>query len=92
MCIKKIFLHSNLLGGGLVSFLTLSESTTQSLNALSPGALVCIYEFSKFDQTIAIPADHQEKSAGNLSIPYKFYAVCWRGNGRTINVMCNRIG
>ena len=63
-----ICLHSNLLGGGLVSFLTLSESTTQSLNALSPGALVCIYEFSKSDQTITTPADHQEKSAFRVYI------------------------
>ena len=78
----------------MVSFLTLSESTTQSLNALSPGALVCIYEFSESDQIT--PADddrHQENNAeDSMSIPYKFYAVCWRGNGRTINVMCNRIG
>lgn len=84
----------NMLGGGLVSFSTLSEDTVNSLNALNePGVLVCVYEFS-FNDVIDTATDGNSditmNNSTNDSSPYTLHCVCWRGKGRTMNVMCGK--
>ena len=81
----------NLLGGGLVSFSTLTDNTVNSLNALDPGILICVYEFSFSDvvETEGI-TDIVASSSTENTIPHQLHCVCWRGKGRTMNVMCGK--
>lgn len=73
----------NLLGGGMVSFSTLSPAVVVALSPLSIGSLLCSYTYSPSDRvegTSACPSDAQ----------HTFHMVCWRGATRAINVMCNK--
>ena len=79
----------NLLGGGLVSFSTLSESTVNSLTALDAGILICVYEFS-FSDVLDTEGTPSTTSNTDNSLPHQLHCVCWRGKGRTMNVMCGK--
>lgn len=78
----------NLLGGGLVSFSTLSDNTVNSLNALDPGILICLYEFSFSD--VVETEGNTDIVATENPVPHQLHCVCWRGKGRTMNVMCGK--
>ena len=87
----------NILGGGLVSYSTLSASAVLQLSAeVQTGSLVAVYHYSPAD---ALPsADTAVKEAeGGLEkqeavAAHSFYAICWKGHTRTLNVMCGKIG
>lgn len=77
----------NMLGGGLVSFSTLSPEFVNSLYALPTGIVICKYAFRPED--VIVP------EGSTLELPttsHNFYAICWKGNTRAINVMCGKIG
>jgi len=90
---RKVFVSCqdfcNILGGGLVSFQTLTAQTTLALLSMTQGALICIYEFRSSDK---LESAAEKSSLYSVEEGHKFYAVCWRGHGSTINVMCNKIG
>ena len=107
---RKIFVNaqdfSNLLGGGLVSFNTLSASTVQRCSAMTPGAIIIVYHFSPRDVLDADVASSGATSSSeigngvesemlssvedNSSLEHCIYCVCWRGQTRTLNVMCGK--
>lgn len=72
----------NFLGGGLVSFNTLSPKTVLALCAFTTGSIICTYKYTPSDvlaNCAAIPLNHS------------FHIVCYRGVSRTLNVMCSKI-
>lgn len=73
----------NLLGGGLVSFQTLSARSVLALTQISTGSLICEYNFN--------PADCVGGAQTEISGTYVFRVVCFRGTSRTVNVMCNKV-
>lgn len=93
----------NMLGGGLVSYSTLSAETLVRLNAIPSGVVIAIYEYRPQDVVPAAAAaasvDEAQQAASSTataSAPaagmHKFYAICWKGNSRAINVMCGKVG
>lgn len=76
-----------MLGGGLVSFTTLSGDFLNALNKLSTGIVICTYDFKAEDMIAGEGSAEVPASAA-----HKFYAVCWKGNSRAINVMCGKVG
>jgi hypothetical protein len=81
----------NLLGGGLVSFSTLSAPTVQQLSGLSSGVFVCHYAYSPEDQAPVMGNTAELPLQVFGPGPFHFYAVCWRGASRSINVMCGKL-
>lgn len=79
---------SNILGGGLVSFSTLSASTIAQLCALPTGMVITYYDYDSND---CLPADEGSEFIPRLG-NFRFYAVCWKGISKTMNVMCSKIG
>jgi hypothetical protein len=80
----------NILGGGLVSYSTLSSKALNGLSALTePGVVIAVYSFSPNDLVI-VP--DREEAAIETQPQHEFYAVCWKGNSRSLNVMCGKIG
>ena len=96
----------NLLGGGLVSFSTLSAATLAAVTSMPSGALICVYKFDPADVLAPAPAaadadassSSSSSSAGAAAAPlaasaangYFMHAICWRGQTRTMNVMCGK--
>ena len=76
----------NLLGGGLVSFQTLSAATVAALTKLAPGSLICEYRFNAVDCI-----DNCSGKSDSLDNEYVFRVACFRGPSRTINVMCAKV-
>lgn len=76
----------NLLGGGLVYFQTLSAQTISALSKLSPGSLICEYQFKAADCI-----DNGTVKSAFLENDYTFRVACFRGPSRTINVMCAKV-
>lgn len=74
---------SNILGGGLVSFITLSASTLQQLHAQNSGMVICTYTYSPADVVDAVPREPSDALV--------FRVVCWKGFSKTMNVMCSKI-
>lgn len=113
---RKVFVtaqdFSNLLGGGLVSFNTLSPATVQTCSNMPSGALICVYKYSPEDVVSSEGADasslesldaarqkessslnHRDASTSASPVgDHCIYAICWRGNTRTLNVMCKSTG
>jgi len=74
----------NFLGGGLVSFSTLSKETLSVISAMPSGSLICYYDFNPQDVVEGAPS---------IPLPSKiprFHLVCWRGQSATLNVMCSK--
>jgi hypothetical protein len=102
----------NLLGGGLVSFSTLSASTLASMNSMGVGAFIAVYQYKPEDvlpgkvQSLDSAASSTAEGASSSAMAvapapapapgavashaHNYYAICWRGNSRTVNVMCGR--
>eukprot|EP01032_Pedospumella_encystans_P019869 gene19869-22583_t len=75
----------NMLGGGLVSFSTLSPEFVNALYQTPTGVLICKYTYRPED--VLLP----EGSASAVpTTVHNFYAICWKGNTRAINVMCGK--
>jgi hypothetical protein len=93
----KIQDFCNLLEGGLVSFSTLHHDTVAALTSIVPGALICTYTFSHED-VISADSSHDDSMFDESSMcgasasrgGLNFLAACWRGNSRSINVMCSK--
>ncbi len=97
----------NILGGGLVSYSTLSAQTIQQLCTMSCGVVICSYHYDSADyidpvanqQTFADDDKPKEEiklgsssgSKGPREGNHQFHAICWKGTSKTINVMCSRI-
>jgi hypothetical protein len=105
LLLADVFMHvqdfSNLLGGGLVSFSTLSENTVQTCSAMGPGALICVYRYDPADVVTDSATAATDSSADEAVVPaatsamskeHFIYAICWRGATRTLNVMCGKTG
>ena len=79
----------NLLGGGLVSFTTLSEGFVAGLNDLSTGTFVCTYTFRDEDMVAgqgALGGKPEEKQR-----QLAFHLVSFKGSTRAVNVMCHKL-
>jgi hypothetical protein len=76
----------NMLGGGLTSFSTLSAPAVLALSSLQPGVFVCSYSFQPEDVVDDTDAAVLAAAKGK-----EFAVVCYRGNGRTVNVMCGKV-
>lgn len=74
----------NILGAGLVSFSTLSPDTVNAIASQPVGVLICIYSYDVKDRL------NEEEVSHDVS--HNFYALCWKGGSRTLNVACNKIG
>lgn len=70
-----------------MSFTTLSGDFLNALTKLSTGIVICTYDF-KAEDMIAT----EESVEVPVGASHKFYAVCWKGNSRAINVMCGKVG
>lgn len=79
----------NMLGGGLVSYTTLSAECISRLSAMPTGVVIATYEFNPEDVTSEAA---QKKNAHVVAGAHKFQAICWKGGSRAINVMCGKIG
>jgi hypothetical protein len=81
-----------MLGGGLVSYSTLSAETLVRLNAIPTGVVIAVYEYRPEDivQADGDAADAPKRAAAPGV--HKFYAICWKGSSRAINVMCGKVG
>lgn len=87
----------NLLGGGLVSCHTLSNSMLVGLTAMTSGTFIAVYEYHSSDRLA--PSPEMTNSAEVIEAPsflveegHRFYAVCWRGKTRSVNVMLSGSG
>ena len=92
-----------MLGGGLVSFSTLSPGCITALNKLNTGVVIATYAFRPEDIVVedasAGDASGTESAtatavvtvAPKVTSAHTFYAICWKGNSRAINVMCGKI-
>jgi multisite-specific tRNA:(cytosine-C5)-methyltransferase len=78
----------NIMGGGLVSYATLSKQTLQTINSLSNGVIICVYKCSPED--VLNSTSSTSSVENNSDAPYEFSAVCWKGFSPCINVMVNR--
>ena len=79
----------NILGGGLVSFSTMSPKCVQAAIGMRVGAVVAIYDWQPSD---VIGYEASEEGPDTASTRHRFMAICWRCTGRTLNVMCSKIG
>ena len=79
----------NLLEGGLVSYVTLSDHLIEQLSTLSTGAAVCMYTYQPTD--IINSQSTSSISTTSSLPPVSYYVVVWKGKSRTINVMANKI-
>jgi hypothetical protein len=97
---------SNLLGGGLVSYSTLSPQTIAQLCTLAQGVVICTYTYSPADYLPATEVagadgaaekegeEEKEVSLGEQGPRegrFEFHTVVWKGTSRTVNVMCGRV-
>lgn len=73
----------NILGGGLVSFATLSFPTVTALSTMASGVFICSYAYNVEDVIGELKSDRQEH--------FELHATCWRGGSRSINVMCGKV-
>ena len=88
----------NILGGGLVSYSTLSAKCVQAALEKRVGTLICIYDWKPSDVMGAAgtgalsAADEDASQPAEGSVHHRFLAICWRCAGRTLNVMCSKTG
>ena len=75
----------NLLGGGLVSFTTLSAPTVLALLSMQSGIFISCYRYRHED--VLKTSDTTSYSADQI----EFAVVCWRGSARAVNVMCGKV-
>jgi hypothetical protein len=78
----------NMLGGGLVSYSTLSAECLKQLDAIPTGVVIATYEFRAEDvcQQEKVGCEVPAGAAHRVSV------VCWKGGSRAINVMCGKVG
>ncbi len=76
----------NMLGGGLVSFSTLSPEFVNALYQTPTGVLICKYTYRPED--VILP---EGSTSAVPTTVHNFYAICWKGNTRAINVMCGKV-
>lgn len=103
LCVQDF---SNLLGGGLVSFHTLSPAAIQALLGFTSGVVICWYDYDPRDQvpTAAAAASGEVASdpvvcaaaadidaSSSCSPHHRFHIICWRGYSRALNVMCGKV-
>ena len=79
----------NLLGGGLVSFGTLSDGLVRSMNELSTGTFVCTYSFR--DEDVIAGQGAVDGSPEERQRQQAFHLVCFKGSTRAVNVMCHKL-
>lgn len=91
---RKVFVSNqdfcNLLEAGMVSFSTLSSQAVQQISSQPSGVLLCVYEFHpshRIDYDNSHDLQIQKPNSTHI-----FYAICWKGSSRSINVMCNKVG
>jgi len=94
LCVQDF---SNLLGGGLVSFQTLSPAAIQALLSFTSGVVICWYDYdprdraasgaSTSDSVVCAAAPEDESSCPS----HRFHIICWRGYSRALNVMCGKV-
>jgi len=70
-------------GGGLIGHNTLSAETMRQLMVIPSGPVLCVYDYR--------PEDVLDGHVANAEREHRFEMVCWRGSGRLLNVMCNKI-
>jgi hypothetical protein len=84
----------NILGGGLVSFSTLSQSTINAVSLIQQGVLICIYDYDPKDVVVSAESESAAKAEADTGLEtpkHSFYGICWKGGSRTLNVMCGKI-
>ena len=79
----------NLLGGGLVSFATLSDGLVTDLNKLSTGTFVCTYTYR--DEDVVAGQGAVNGNPGEKQRQQAFHLVCFKGSTRAVNVMCHKL-
>ena len=91
----------NMMGGGLVSYNTLTADCINALNGLSTGIVICSYLYNPDDVVLPVAtASSSTATATTTSTAaapavtgvHRFYIICWKGNSRAINVMCGKVG
>ena len=81
----------NVLEGGLVSLRTMAQDSLDAISKIEPGPFICTYEYKKIDK---IAREDQRVSTDNsysVNEGFSFHAMCWKGNGQSMNVMCNKV-
>jgi hypothetical protein len=93
---RKLFVtcqdFCNLLGGGLVSCHTLSDGMLAGLTTMTSGTFIAIYEYRSTDRISEFEVGAEEGTSLILEEGHRFYAICWRGKTRSVNVMLNGTG
>ena len=69
---------------------SITKDTIQRLISLSAGIVICFYEFDSAD-VLAGENSKMDESSSSAPQAYSFYAVCWRGEARALNVMCSKV-
>jgi len=104
LCVQDF---SNLLGGGLVSFHTLSTAAIQALLSFSSGVVICWYDYDTRDRMLAATSASSASDTSASDSPvvcepstavlpscspvHRFHIICWRGYSRALNVMCGKV-
>lgn len=97
LCVQDF---SNLLGGGLVSFQTLSPAAIQALLSFTSGVVICWYDYDPRDRVLAAASGASTSDSvvcaaapeDESSCPsHRFHIICWRGYSRALNVMCGKV-
>ena len=63
----------------------MAQNSVSAICKLESGAFICTYEY---DETDKVSIQEQEYSVNK---GHPFHAICWKGNGQTMNVMCNKV-
>ena len=91
----------NILGGGLVSYSTLSASTLHQLATENQtGSIVVVYTYSPSDVLTSASTskasdpllESSKIDESDVPVAHSFHAICWKGHARSLNVMCGKIG
>lgn len=97
LCVQDF---SNLLGGGLVSFHTLSPAAIQALLSFTSGVVICWYDYDPRDQVLATASGAPTSDSVVCAVApvdasscpsHRFHIICWRGYSRALNVMCGKV-
>merc|ERR1712023_178539 len=78
----------NVLEGGLVSLRSLAEESLHAISQMEPGPFICTYKYQKSDE---IRPETDKSSLYSVNEGHSFHAMCWKGTGQTLNVMCTKV-
>jgi hypothetical protein len=82
----------NMLGGGLVSFSTLTQKCITDVTDLPSGIVIATYTYNAEDVVASAENAVAVAATGAVNGAHTFHIIAWKGNSRALNVMCGKVG